>query len=355
MARRFREKETVSAAGASHEAVAVWDIAQEIVSSAKKNKVFLVHMPRGATPIVDGINYATAKLVKGRRPYGIVRVPLSRENFPRPEHARKIISDALEAIPKNAVVYYVDESRVGFVTSANLEDIERVLRRKGCLLRAHFLVADAGKALNRQAMETFQKSKATVELHEIPGKISWRDNTPVLGYNWGLMHRFPEEILGRAIGRDKIAKSEIERLKKEFLKRYDEKIRLGKEKKFREVLYSSAFYARRQQMAIAAFLEAAKATGFGERHALAVSGEGVKVNGKTIPFWNLNKFLLDNHPRTEMETGSQRKRIAYRCLVLSDPHTLVDIRQMSPQSIVNNKRLKREIGTLFQRGRQRRK
>jgi len=352
MAKNFTEKNVV-AGTVSPEATAILDIARDVISAARRKKVFIIHMPRGATPIVDGINYVAGRLAK-TRPYTVIKVPFSRENFPRPERAREIISGYLAEIPKNAIVYYVDESRTGTVTSANLEDIEMALRGKNCTLRAHLVVAESGKDIRKQSVELFQKAKARVVLHKVPGRISWADNTAVLGTNWGLMHRFPEEVLRRALGKGKTATSSILRLKREFLRIYSEKIRLGKDEKFREIRHSSAFYAQRQEMAIDSFREAAEITGFDKAYNVSISGKRVKVNGKTIPFWDLQRFLLDNHPGIEREKGSKQKRFAYRNLVLSDPNILVTLSQITPHSAGNTKRVRREIGQLLQKRKHRR-
>tara|TARA_Y100000310_G_scaffold339175_1_gene431071 strand:- start:1820 stop:2890 length:1071 start_codon:yes stop_codon:yes gene_type:complete len=353
MAKRYSTKDSPSSKGVSAEAAAIWEIAREVLSTAKRQKVVLIHMPRGATPIVEGINYVASKLAPGKRPYEVVKVPFSRENISRPEIARKTITDSLAGVPKNTTVFYVDETRSGTVTSANAQDIERTLRSRGCQVKTHLIAAGKGVHLRNNSVNIFQKIKGTVVLHKVPGRISWADNTRALGFNWGLMHRFPEEALERIIGGGKKRKTDILELKRTFLQRYNKKITLGKEKKFRTVQYSSHFYARRQEQAVEAFREAVKATGFGEKYHVNISGNRVRVNGKSLPFWNLQKFLHDNHPRTEMAEGSRSKRFAYKRVVNPDPNILVDIRGISPESKKNSRRIQGELGTLFNRSKRR--
>ena len=352
MAKNLDEKEVKPVRGISSEAVAIFEIAKDVLAEARQGKnVFLIHMPRGATPIVDGINQIAAKMVKGKKPYEIVKIPYSRENLPKQAVAREIFSNALAKIPRNATVFYVDEVITGRVPSANAEDLQKLLKRKGSRLKVHLVVADAGRALSKTSKISFKSTNANIALHKIPGRISWSDKTTVLGYNWGLLHRFPEEILLRALGNNPGAKKAIQPLKREYLQRYEKLVRLGKEKKFREVLHSNPFYAMRQMHAIQAFKEAVEATGFGKKHKVEFSRDGVKVGAKFIPFWNLGSFVFDNHPRTEAENLSAglQKRAAYKRLLQSDPNLLVDIRPVSPESRVNSRRLKRELSRLWQK------
>ena len=129
MAKNLDEKEVKPVRGISSEAVAIFEIAKDVLAEARQGKnVFLIHMPRGATPIVDGINQIAAKMVKGKKPYEIVKIPYSRENLPKQSVAMEIFSNALAKIPRNATVFYVDEVITGRVPSANAEDLQKLLK-----------------------------------------------------------------------------------------------------------------------------------------------------------------------------------------------------------------------------------
>jgi len=358
MAKAFNEKSALPMKGIGSDSVAIFEIAKGILAEAGLGKrVFLIHMPRGATPIVNGINQVTARLFPGKRPYEIVKVPYSRENLPSQAVARETFARALEGIPRKSTVFYVDETVTGRVASANAEDLQRALRKKGCVLKVHLMAANNASSLSKAARKSLRENRADITLHKIPGRIVWSDNTTVLGYNWGLLHRFPEEIILRATGSSRSAVKATNALKREYLQRYETLSRMGKEKKFREVQFSSPFYALRNRQAMQAFREAVEATGFGMHYKVEFSDQGARVEGRFIPFWGLGSFIFDNHPRAELENlgTALEKRAAYRRLLQSDPDTLIDLRRVSPESRANSRRLRRELSLLTQHAQRRKR
>lgn len=117
-------------------------IAQSIKSAVTNGKnVYLLHMPRGATPIVEGIKYAWKKLYGDQRlAFKTILVPISRENS-SDSLVKQVFRERLEEIPENATVFYVDEVVSGRNASANIDDLYKILKKRKCELITHLLIS----------------------------------------------------------------------------------------------------------------------------------------------------------------------------------------------------------------------
>lgn len=333
---------------------AILDMLEDIETEVMKGKpVYVLHFPRGATPIVDSIEYARTKLRVGtRRNFSVVKVPVSRENMDAWEANAKI-REALADIPNHATVFYLDETVSGRNSEGNIKSVIGATKNKGISLRVNLLVSSDAKYLEHgqlRQFKNFQRNPAVkIRLHTVPSDIPWSDFTAALGFNWGLMHKFPRKVLELGLA-DKLKPKEIGALLKkwgrDFEAIYSE--RIGKKRgKVLQVKHDDPRYSDREKLAADCMYETAKKLGLVEEYKIRRLGDhGLSILGTTVIFHRLSRYLFDDHPSHILlgDKAPQSKRRAYREMVTPDNLTLVDIRGLSDKSAIFKKALEAAVG-----------
>ena len=359
----------------AQEIVRVEELLEQLAE--QKNPVYLLHFPRGATPIVRGIYYAWKKKHgKTKPPFNTILVPLSRENMAGP-NASRIIEDRIRNIENNAVLVYVDEAVTSQNSYANIVDIRKALKRlkkNNAGLFANIFLNSNGRFLDpgtwRKLRQMARYKNLKLRIHYMPEKLPWTDHTPMLGRNWGLRHRLPLDLIaGALVGTEnwkifrqptrkrtkRFSQEEYDHLVQaqsdtvELMKAFEENYKFlvshphfmaGNEEKpplFRSLQYGTQdykyHYGMREHAAIDALRLALYQSGFGKKYGAEIKGRQLKLQNASIAIPRLRDHLRDTHPSHEAARG----RTEYLHHLNSDPYTLIDFSQ-------TKKRLARAIG-----------
>ena len=304
-------------------------ITQSLQRAAETGKqVYLLHMPRGATPIVEGIRYAWKKLYGAKQTFHTVLVPISRENA-SDALVKQVFEERLREIPEGAVVFYVDEVVSGRNARANIEDLYKILKKRKCEIISHLLISRDTNLMDLKAAKGLfhlrrYKHGLKVIFHPVPDFLPWTDNTKYLGQNWGLVHRLPLKLILTACGNTIDAKRDLGALAKEFSAAYASRLAYTKQGKFRKVNFPSTgynvYYGFRDSAVMGALKGALEKTGFARKYGVAINKRTLLINGHTITIPRLKTHLTDTHPSHEISRG----RAEYKHHLSSDPFTLID-------------------------------
>ena len=333
---------------------AILDMLEDIETEVMKGKpVYVLHFPRGATPIVDSIEYARTKLrAWTKRSFNVIKVPVSRENMDTWEADAKI-REALADVPNGATVFYLDETVSGRNSKGNIKSVIGATKNKGISLRANLLVSSDAKYLEYAQLKQFRNFQRNpvvkIRLHIVPFDIPWSDFTAALGFNWGLMHKFPRKVLELGLA-DKLTPKELGALLKKWEREFEAIYfeRIGKKRgKVLQVKHDDPRYSDREKIATDCMYEAARRLGYAEEYNIRRLGDhGLSVLGTNVIFHRLSRYLFDDHPSHILlgDKAPQSKRRAYQEMVTPDNLTLVDIRGLSDKSVILTKALQAAVG-----------
>ncbi len=127
------------------------------LAAERHQKIYVLHFPRGASPILAGLRHAWFKLYGHQPlPFETLTVPVSRENT-HDREVKAIMEERLSDIKAGSVVYYFDEVFSGRNATANIEDLIKVLKKRNCELRAHLLVGHRGDEMDPRAKKNSPK------------------------------------------------------------------------------------------------------------------------------------------------------------------------------------------------------
>ncbi|MBI2597629.1 MAG: hypothetical protein HYW50_00350, partial [Candidatus Diapherotrites archaeon] len=308
-------------------------ILNSIENALKTGKpVFLLHMPRGATPIVEGLKYAWKKKYGQKRiPYTTLVLPVSRENV-SDDKVVEVFKERMKGIPAGAIVVYVDEVVSGRNAYFNIQDLYKILKKKHAGLYAHLLVSREGRLVDPEyskkldQMRRFKSARGLqIIYHNVPEFLPWTDNSRNLGQNWGLVHKFPFDLILNACGGTRKAQEDIKMLAAEFSKEYERQLmQVSEISRFKTLRVPSrtfrSGYAVRNILVVRALKHAVAATGFQDKYQVKFRGMNIIVNGQKITFPKLQQHLTDTHPSHEIQRG----RKDYKHFLQSDPNILID-------------------------------
>ncbi|MBN2127112.1 MAG: hypothetical protein JW703_01830, partial [Candidatus Diapherotrites archaeon] len=278
--------------------------------------------------LVQGIKEAYAKLGI-KRNFEVVEIPVSRENIDG-NLAKQRIREAVSGIPAGAIVYYVDEAVSGRNAYGNFRDLLSVLN--GRKIKMHLLMSSGlihyDPRVRREFSNYVKHKRMDITLHPIESDIPWTDSARHLGFNWGLKHVFPVNVLAASVN-----KRILKKWKKEFEKKYEELIVLGKERKFRWLSLNSPFYNRRHEFAAKAFEDSALSLGIQVKRIPSQKKISFEVNGLRIDFPDLKLFSYREYARHVHKKGTpvvHSKR--YSHTLQADPDVLL---QLPAQAVKN--------------------
>ena len=293
-------------------------------ADSRNEPVVLLHFPRGASPIVNGLKNAWDRLYHPQPlPFLRINMPVSRENL-SDDFVDRVIEKRLAEIAPGTHVIYVDEALSGAYALANLTVLQRILHKKKARLYGMLVVSSEGTHLDPHVMRKMSQLRrfkgVQVTEYRVPELLPWTDQTRFLGMNWGLDHIFPTKLIQNACGTGAKQAQAIDSFAKAFYRIYYAKSR-RKPPEFKRIRFpSNEFihgYEIRDKWAIEAFREAAEASGFSKLVPFSIRGHALNVNGKTIDIPLLRRHLLDNHPRFE-------RKAVYQHHLAPDAYTLID-------------------------------
>lgn len=290
--------------------------------------VFLLHFPRGATPIVEGLKYAWWKQHGSKRmPFRILDVPVSRENLD-PKEANRLIKQRLELIPANSVVMYVDEAHSGVNASQNIRLMSEVLKDRSCELHSHLLVNQNGRHLSEDARRRLQHMRqfrgSQTVFHSVPELLPWMDDSRRLGQNWGLHHKFPFDLVVRACGKRFHVAADVKKFRRAFEEEYARLAKPSDSPAFQRVRFPAGKfhlqYGGRDDFVLRALKVAIEKSGFGKKYAASMVDRDLVVQGTHILIPRVIMHFADTHPSHEIKRG----RADYAHHLELDSNTLVD-------------------------------
>jgi len=332
-------------------------LARKIVELSREKPTFLLHFPRGASPIVDGI-IAAAKIIskKSKHPFKVINIPISLEEALSKqdyEFLYKILEDRIDTIPKDSNVIYVDEAISGRNSLAITEKLYKILNRKNCKLFVALLVSKGGTLFINSARRFNRLKKYKKNLHiewKFFREIPWSDMPRLLGESWGLKHIFPKRAIEKIV-KGRLTTKELRRWERKFYELYEGYLLQLGYRPPKVIPPEHLYYKERANLAAKALVESARELRLNEKLGIEKHGSSVKIAERWISFPDPTIFLLSGHYVHAIRKIPKRKGERLREYLKPDVGTLLRFLHLAKEAKKLRRTIRRTVGKILQRKR----